>query len=164
VNPRAVAEDLQSLLVEVIDLALTSKQANWVLGRSLFDPVRAELDELAADARVWADGFGERLAAMGVPPDGRTRTVAEQARFPSFPAGFVDDAQAVALILGRLDDIIEECPRWIERLREWDPASESLLLDMVAVLVKHRWAFAPPGSDPSGQLGVATRRPRTARG
>jgi len=64
----AVADDLQSLLVEVIDLALTSKQASWTLGRSLFSPVRTELDELAADARRWADELGERLAGMGVPP------------------------------------------------------------------------------------------------
>jgi starvation-inducible DNA-binding protein len=164
VNPRAVADDLQALLVEVIDLALISKQANWVLGRSLFDPVRAQLDDLAADARGWADEFGERLAALGVPPDGRTETVAERARFTSFPAGFVDDAEILALIRVRLNEIIEDCPRRIARLKEWDPVSESLLLDMTAALVKHRWVFAPLESDLPSPLDFAPRRPRTARG
>jgi starvation-inducible DNA-binding protein len=164
VDVHAIADDLQSLLVEVIDLALTSKQANWILGRSLFDPVRAELDELAADARGWADEFGERLSVIGVAPDGRTQTVAERARFRSFPAGFVDDAEALALILVRLDEMIEECPRWIARLRERDPVSENLVLDMTAVLVKHRWVFAPQESDRSSTLDFAPRRRRTARG
>lgn len=160
----AVAGDLQSLLVEVIDLALTSKQASWTLGRSSFNPVRAELDELAADARGWADELGERLSGMGVPPDGRTQTVAEQARFPSFPAGFVDDAEALALILVRLNEIIEECRRRIARLRKWDPVSENFLLDMTAVLVKHRWVLASRESHLSSPLNFATRQPRTARG
>jgi len=100
----------------------------------------------------------------GSPPDGRTETVAEQARFQRFPAGLVDDAEALALILVRLNEIIEECPRRIARLREWDPVSENLLLEMTAVLVKHRWVLAARESDLSSPLNFATRQPRTARG
>ncbi len=159
-----VADDLQSLLVEVIDLFLTSKQASWVLGRPLFDPLSAELDDLAADALGWADAMGARLAVMGVAPDGRVGTVAEQARFPSFPGGFVDDADAVALIVVRLNEMIERCPRRIAPLRERDPISENLLLGMTAGLVKHRWALGSHDSDVSAQLDSAARQPQTVWG
>lgn len=141
VDSHDVAEDLQSLLVEVIDLSLTSKQANWILRRPTFEPLSAELDDLAADAWGWAEAVGARLAGMGVPPDGRAGTVAEQVRFASFPTGFVDDADVVAPIVERLSEIIEECPRLFESLRESDPVTESLLIGVVVGLVKHRWVL-----------------------
>lgn len=151
----AVADDLQSLLVEVIDLSLTSKQAHWILGRSRFDPLSAELDDLAADAWGWADAVAARLAVMGVPPDGRAGTVAEQVRCASFPVGFVDDAAAVAPIVVRLNEIIEECPRRSESLRDSDPVSEDLLISVVAGLVMHRWVL---GSHQSGESSRWTSR------
>jgi starvation-inducible DNA-binding protein len=164
VDLHAVADDLQSLLVEVIDLSLTSKQANWILGRPVFDPLSAELDDLAAEAWEWADAVGARLAVMGVAPDGRVGTVAEQVRFASFPDGFVDEAEAVALIVLRLNEMIEQCPRRIAPLRERDPVSENLLLGMTAGLVNHRWVLVSQDSDVSSQLDFAARSPRTARG
>ena len=161
---QAIADDLQSLLVEAIDLFLTSKQASWVLGRPLFDPLSAELGDLAAEALGWADAVGARLAVMGVAPDGRVGTVAEQVRCPSFPGGFVDDADAVAPILVRLNEMIEKCPRRIAPLRERDPVSENLLLNKTAGLVKHRWMLVSQESDASPPLDFAARRPRTAWG
>lgn len=159
VDSSTVADDLQSLLVEVIDLFLTSKQASWILGRPL-DPMLAELDE-AADAWGWADAVGTRLAGMGLAPDGRAGTVAEQVRCQSFPDGFVDDADAVEPIVVRLNEMLEKCPRRIAPLREWDPVSEDLLLGLTAGLVKHRWMLVSGESDVSSPLHLAVRRPRT---
>jgi len=98
---RAVADDVQPLLVEVIDLALVSKQAHWVSRGPLFCPLGAALDELSEDDLGWADGLAQRLAAIGVPPDGRTDTVARQTPFRVFPSGFVDHAQVVAEFFAR---------------------------------------------------------------
>jgi starvation-inducible DNA-binding protein len=164
VDLHAVADDLQSVLVEVIDLSLTSKQASWILARPPFDALSAELDDLAADAWEWADAVGARLAVMGVAPDGRVGTVAEQVRFPSFPGGFVDDAEALAQIVVRLNELIEECPRRMAPLRERDPVSENLLIGMTAGLVKHRWLLVYQDPDVSSPSGFAARCPRTARG
>jgi starvation-inducible DNA-binding protein len=164
VNSHAVAEDLQSLLVEVIDLSLTSKQVHWILGRPLLEPLSAELEDLAAEAWGWADAVGARLAGMGVPPDGRAATVAEQVRFAGFPVGFVDDAEAVARIVVRLNQMIEDCPRRIESLRESDPVSEDLLISVVAGLVKHRWLLVAHASGASSPWDAAARRPRAVRG
>ncbi|GAA1148592.1 ferritin-like domain-containing protein [Nocardioides aquiterrae] len=163
-SSHAVADELQSLLVEVIDLSLSSKQAHWVLGRSRLEPLSAELDDLAADAWEWAGAVGARLVGMGVPPDGRAGTVAGQVRRTSFPVGFVDAAEAVAPIVGRLNELIEECPRRIAVLGESDPVSESLLIDMVVGLVKHRWMLGSQEPGASARVDVAARRPRAVRG
>lgn len=160
----AVADDLQSLLVEVVDLSLTSKQAYWILGRPLAEPLSAELDDLAAEAWEWADAVGARLAGLGIPPDVRAGTVASQVRFASFPGGFVDDAAAVAPIVVRLNEIIEECPRRIQSLGGWDPVSESLLISVVAGMVKHRWMLGTGESGGSSPLDVAGRTPGPVRG
>ena len=160
----AAADDLQSLLVEVIDLSLTSRQAQWILGRPLFEPLCAELDDLATDAWWWADAVGARLAGMGVPPDGRPATVAEQVRFAIFPGGFVDDAEAVAPIVVRLNAMIEEWPGRIESMRESDPVSEELLIRVVAGLVKHRWLLASQESGAPSPLARAALQPRALRG
>ncbi|MET0144896.1 MAG: ferritin-like domain-containing protein [Ilumatobacteraceae bacterium] len=160
-SSHAVAEDLQSLLVEVIDLSLTSRQAQWILVRPLFDPLSAELEGLAADAWTWADALGARLAGMGVPPDGRAATVAEQARFADWAAGFVDDAEAVAPVVVRLNRMIEECPRRIESLRDSDPISEDLIIRVVAGLVTHRWLLVSQvsgESSPSDEAEVGRER------
>jgi starvation-inducible DNA-binding protein len=164
VDLHAVADELQSLLVEVIDLSLTSRQAVWVRARPPFDPVSAELDDLAADAWGWADAVGTQLAVMGVPPDGRAGSVAAQTRFAGFPAGFIDDADAVAAIVVRLNEIIEECPRRVAALGGADQVSENLLFSMVAGLVKHRWVLASGQSDEPSPFDVAARLPRTAQG
>jgi DNA-binding ferritin-like protein len=110
----------------------------------LFEPVCAEPDELAADARGWADELDERLSAWECHPTAARKRPTEQARFPSCPAGVVDDAEAVALVLVRLNEIIEECPRWIVSLRDCDPVSEHLFFDLATALVKQRWVIVSP--------------------
>lgn len=62
----------------------------------MFRLLHAQLDELADDARGWADRVAERLVALGVPSDGRVETVAESTPLASFPAGFVEDGTLVA--------------------------------------------------------------------
>lgn len=149
-----VADDLQSLLVEVIELSLTSKQAHWSLGRPLANPLSAELDDLAADAWAWAEAVGARLVGMGIPPDGRAGTVARQVQFASFPVGFADTAEVVAPIVVRLNEIIENCPQRFETLGSSDPVSESLLVRVVSEMVKHRWVLASRESGESSPWDV----------
>ena len=163
-DSRAIAHELQCVLVELIGLSLTSKHAHCVLGRPLFEPLSLELADLADDAWGWADSLDARLAGMGVAADGRAGTVAEQVRSASFPVGFVDDAEAVAPIMVRLTEIIEEGARRSDTVREADPVSEDLLISLVAGLVKHRWVLASHESGESSPIVVAARRPRTVRG
>ena len=67
---------LQATLVDLVDLSLVAKQAHWNLVGRQFHDVHLHLDELVKKARKYSDAVAERLAAIGVSPDGRAATVA----------------------------------------------------------------------------------------
>jgi starvation-inducible DNA-binding protein len=141
-DTNSVVAELHPLLVELIDLALTGKQAHWNLRGPLFRPVHLQLDELVDDARSWSDQVAERIVALGVPADGRVETVAALTPLGSFPAGFVEDGKVVVAIVERLDDIIVRTRPRLVRLGESDLVSQDLLVGIDAGLEKHRWMFS----------------------
>jgi starvation-inducible DNA-binding protein len=136
-----VAQELQPLLVELIDLGLTAKQAHWNLTGPMFRSLHLQLDELADEARLRSDRVAERLAALGVPADGRVEALTATP-LPAFPAGFVEDSKVVAAVVERLDEIIGRTRQRIERLEQADLVSQGLLLDLAGALEKDRWMFA----------------------
>ena len=75
-------------------MALHAKQAHWNVTGPAFLPLHALTDEIAADARMWADRVAERAMALGFTVDVRPGTVAAVAG--DFPAGRVSDHEAIA--------------------------------------------------------------------
>ena len=138
----AVASELQPLLVELVDLGLTAKQAHWNVTGPLFRPLHAQLDELADDARMWADEVAERLVAIGVPSDGRIETVAAHTPLSAFPDGFVEDSKVVVAIVTRLDEIVGRIRSRVDRLAVADPVTQDMVIVIATGLDKHRWMFA----------------------
>src|SRR5436309_1042377 len=97
-DQKVVGGALQGALADLIDLHLVAKQAHWnVVGRE-FRNVHLQLDELVDTAREYADQVAERASAMGVPPDGRARTVAKESGLSEFPEGWQQDKDVVAAI------------------------------------------------------------------
>ena len=82
---------LQSILVDLIDLALVGKQAHWNLVGRQFHDMHLHLDELVSLARTYADEVAERAASIGVPPDGRAVTVSSNSGIPGLKEGWVKD-------------------------------------------------------------------------
>ena len=79
------AAALQASLVDLVDLSLVAKQAHWNLVGRQFHDVHLHLDELVATARDYSDKVAERMSAIGVPPDGRARTVTRARSYPTSP-------------------------------------------------------------------------------
>ena len=136
------ADELQSFLIELTDLALTGKQAHWNLQGPHFLTRHEQLDTLVNDARLWGDEVAERIVAIGTAADGRVTTVAEATPLAGFPAGFVADDKVVGLIVDRLDVIIERTRERISALAELDPVSQDLVIGIQHGLEKHRWMWA----------------------
>jgi hypothetical protein len=84
---------LQKLLPELVALALDAKQAHWNITGPASLPLRTLTNEIAADARAWADRIAERAVALGFDlgfaVDARPGTVAAVAGL--FPTGRVTD-------------------------------------------------------------------------
>ncbi|HZO65159.1 MAG: Dps family protein [Kribbellaceae bacterium] len=139
---QAVEQELAPMLVELIDLALTAKQAHWNVSGMWFRQLHAQLDELADDVRHWSDDVAERLTAVGVAADGRVQTVAKATPFADFPTGFVDSTKVAPLMVERLNTVVENSRQRIDRLQAVDLVSQDLVVGVIAGLEKHAWMFA----------------------
>jgi starvation-inducible DNA-binding protein len=144
-----LADRLQRVHVDLIDLHLQGKQAHWnVVGRNFRD-LHLQLDEIVEAARAFSDDIAERMRALYITPDGRAATVAEQSSLPPFPMGEVDTTDTVDLVTERLyavcrtirdvhDDVDEEDPTTadqfhaiLERLEQfaWMVVAENRVAD-----------------------------------
>lgn len=157
-NPdrESAAEGLQASLVELIDLALQSKQAHWnVRGRN-FRAIHLQLDEIVTDVRLWADEVAERMTAMDVPADGRLSTIAEQSNLEPQPAGWQADDNVIKQIEQRLGSTAIDIRQRMDTLESLDVVSHDLLLGIVQGLEKHQWMVR--AQIPQGQHNGAAAR------
>jgi starvation-inducible DNA-binding protein len=94
--------ELQHELRDLLCLAVVGDHVRWVL-----DDDDGDLAEWLADAvpqwRALADRVAERLVALGVPPDGRVRSLAENISVHWVPDGWLNRQQAERLLADRLD-------------------------------------------------------------
>lgn len=141
-SPREVehiGRSLQEILVSLIDLQLSVKQAHWNVVGPRFDPIHPTLDRIHATLSKYVDEVAERLLAVGVPADGRVATVAGRTKLAEFPAGFVGDEQALREVLQRLEAVIRQARQAREGLATEDPVSEDLVLEMLGEFEKQAW-------------------------
>src|ERR1700758_386655 len=80
----SLAENLQLILVDLIELHLQGKQAHWNVVGTNFRDLHLQLDELVDFAREGSDTIAERMRALDVVPDGRSDTVAASTSLPEF--------------------------------------------------------------------------------
>lgn len=136
---QTVAADLQATVVEMIELALQGKQAHWNVVGPHFRSVHLELDEIVETARWAADEIAERMAAIGVAPDGRSATVGEARSLDSPDAGTLPTEVAVDHIGGLLDELSRRLHQRIAHVGDEDPISEGILIEAAERIEKHAW-------------------------
>lgn len=133
------AKLLQNNLLDLIDLSLQGKQAHWnVRGRN-FRSVHLELDEIIDAARLAADEVAERMATIGVAPDGLASSIAGGSKLEPFPQDFVAAEKTISLIADRLESTIKRLRKNIDELDQLDPVSQDMLIDIASTLEKHMW-------------------------
>ncbi len=133
---------LQDALIDLIDLHLVAKQAHWNLTGRNFRSIHLQLDEVVDLARDHADEVAERAVAIGVNPDGRSRTVADHTRLHQMDGGFINDDKVIA---GMTDILGEMGARFRERIdttEKPDPVSQDLLIAAAQDIDKQHWMFA----------------------
>ena len=135
----ASAEPLQATLVELIDLSLQAKQAHWNVVGPSFKAIHLFLDELTDQYRDWYDEVAERLAAIGVSPDGRVATLAASSPLESLPAGQLRDQDVLAFFDSRVTHVAGRVRARIDSVGAPDPVSQDLLVGIAHGLDKQRW-------------------------
>jgi len=130
---------LQQSLTDLVDLALLLKQAHWnVVGKN-FRSVHLQLDEILLTVRDASDEVAERLSALGVSPDGRAKTVAQQSNLGTYPDNFQDVSATVTAVADSMKTAIEGIRGAIEKLGDLDPVSEDMMIGISGPLEKHLW-------------------------
>jgi starvation-inducible DNA-binding protein len=134
-----LANNLQSVLVDLIELHLQGKQAHWnVVGKNFRD-LHLQLDEVVEAAREFSDEVAERMRSMHAVVDGRSDTVAATTLLPEFPHGEIATAECIDLITARLDTTVSRIRKVHDAVDREDPTSSDLLHEIIARLEQLSW-------------------------
>ncbi|MER5563724.1 DNA starvation/stationary phase protection protein [Streptomyces sp. NPDC002506] len=138
---KVIGDALQGALVDLVDLALVSKQVHWNVVGPRFRSVHLQLDEVVDTARLHSDTVAERASAVGVSADGRAATVAKSSAIGTVPDGWIKDTDAVKILVDGLGAVIARMRERIEATADPDPISQDILIGLTADLEKHAWMF-----------------------
>ena len=136
---KTTVKDLQSTLVELVDLSLLGKQAHWNVVGSHFRSIHLQLDEIVDIARLSSDRVAERMATIGASPDARAETVATGSELAPFPEGFVAGTDTVKLVTAAMETIADRMRERIIRIGEDDPVSQDILIGISDEVEKAAW-------------------------
>lgn len=130
---------LQPTLVELVELALTGKQLHWSVVGERFKVVHEHLDELIAEYRQYGDEVAERLATLGIVPDGRAVRIAGDSTIDPVEVDWIEDDAVLDLVADRIETVARNVRERIPAAAEADPGVEDLLIQLVQVLDKQLW-------------------------
>ncbi len=134
-----LAANLQKVAVDLINLHIVGKQAHWnVVGKNFRD-LHLQLDELVDAAREFSDAVSERMRSVYVTPDGRASTIARTSTIEEFPAGEVDTAETVDLIVAAIYAAAGTMREVHDEVDEADPTSADLLHGFLERLEQLAW-------------------------
>jgi starvation-inducible DNA-binding protein len=144
-----LSKHLQSVLVDLLELASQGKQAHWnVVGKNFRDTHR-QLDEIIEAARGFSDTIAERMRALHALPDGRSDTVTETTTLPEFPQGEIDTAEVVDLFTERLEGTAGTCRDVHDAVDKEDPTTADILHAIIESLEQFAWMTSAENRSPA---------------
>jgi starvation-inducible DNA-binding protein len=135
----SLAENLQKVLVDLIELHLQGKQAHWNLVGTNFRDLHLQLDDIVDVSREAADTIAERMRALDAVPDGRTDTVAATTSVPAAPSGLVGTTDIVDMVTDRIYATVATLRAVHDEVDAADPSSADLLHTIITELEKQAW-------------------------
>jgi len=142
VGSSGLAERLQRVLVDMIELHLQGKQAHWNVMGPNFRDLHLQLDEIVDVAREASDTIAERMRALHATPDGRSDTVAATTTLPAFPAGEQSTADVARAVTDRLHTAAATLRAVHDDVDAEDPTSADLLHAILEDLEKQAWMLS----------------------
>ena len=120
-------DDLQRQLRDLLDLAVVGDHVRWTLTDDPGDELAEWLAAASNAWRAWAEQVAARLAASGIPPDGRVRSLAKDIPLYWVPDGWIEGGAARRLVAERLSTVSE----WTRYRRSQSVGARAELLDMI---------------------------------
>lgn len=134
-----LAQALQQIVVDLVELHLQGKQAHWNVVGHNFRDLHLQLDEVVDEAREAADTMAERMRALAAYPDGRSDTVAATTTLPPFPEGELSVSAVVDRVTVGLRATVDTLRTLHDQVDSADPSTADLLHAIIDSLEKHAW-------------------------
>lgn len=145
---KALSDNLQKVLVDLIELASQGKQAHWNVIGTNFRDTHLQLDEIIEAAREFSDTIAERMRALHALPDGRSDTVSATTTLPEFPQGEISTTEVIDLVTVRLEDAVTTCRDVHDAVDEEDPTSADILHAIIEKLEQFAWMISAENRTP----------------
>ncbi|TDK24634.1 DNA starvation/stationary phase protection protein [Arthrobacter crusticola] len=153
----ALTDNLQSVLVDLIELHLQGKQAHWnVVGKN-FRTMHLQLDEIIDDARLFTDQLAERMRALHAVPDGRSATVASNTSIDQFPAGLVSTQETIPRVVRMLESAVQRMRDVHDQVDEEDPTTADILHGFIEKLEQYAWMVEAENMEPTTEVTEPAR-------
>lgn len=134
-----VADSLQMRLHTLNDLHLTLKHAHWnVVGRD-FIAVHEMLDPQIDLVRGMVDDLAERMATMGVSPNGLPGALTKARTWDDYPMGRGTTTDHLAALDSVYNDVIASHRETLEVVSKLDPITEDMLILQIGHLELFQW-------------------------
>lgn len=147
-----VAAILQERLHTLNDLHLTLKHIHWNVVGYGFIGVHKMLDPQIECVRDWADEVAERIAALGVAPNGLSGALVKERTWDDYALHRATVPEHLAALDLVWTGVIEDYRESIEKLGDLDPVSEDLLIGHVGEMEIYQWFVRAHLQDASGAL------------
>lgn len=149
-----MGDKLQLRLHALNDLQLTLKHAHWNVVGPKFIGIHTMLDPQVDGVRAMVDELAERMATLGIAPNGCPGDLVARRTWEDYPIGLGQAAEH----LGALDlvyaGVIEDHRALIDELEEVDLVTQDLLIGQVSELEKYQWFVRAHLMDDDGQLAT----------
>src|SRR6476469_7306844 len=134
-----VAELLQKALSRYNDLHLTLKHVHWNVVGPNFIGVHQMIDPQVLAVRRYADEVAERIAALGVSPQGTPGAIIRDRRWDDYSLG----RDTVEAHLGAVDlvysGVIEDIRARIDRTEKLDLVTQDMLIAHASGIEQFQW-------------------------
>ncbi len=150
-----VAHALQMRLHALNDLQLTLKHAHWNVVGPTFIGVHTMLDPQIDGVREMVDVLAERMATLGVSPNGLPGALVKDRGWDDYDVMRADTRAhlgALDLVYG---GVIADHREAIEDVGEIDPVTEDILIAQTGDLEQYQWFVRAHLQDAGGALSTA---------
>lgn len=163
---RKVAALLQQRLVSLIDLSLTLKHVHWNVVGPTFIGVHEMLDPQVDAVRAMVDDIAERIATLGVSPNGLPGHLVEARAWDDYSIGRASVPEHLGALDVVYEGVIVDHRKAITALDDLDLVTQDMLIGQTEKLEMFQWfvrahlessggALATAGSD--GEADAARR-------
>ncbi|MBF0808191.1 Dps family protein [Rothia nasimurium] len=147
-----VADVLQLRLHALNDLHLVLKHAHWNVVGPNFIAVHEMLDPQVDLVRGFVDAIAERMATMGVAPNGLSGDLVEKRTWAEYDVDRADAMTHIRALNEVYNVVVEDHRAAIAKVGDIDPITEDLLIGQTAELELFQWFLRGHLEDGQGNL------------